>query len=132
MLLYNKEMSLFKSTHYLRISNRGNAVETIVENNRFSVNLPAALRSLGRSRISVHDALLNFQSQSLITGVIETFIISRYQLINRSTLKHMPRVISREKLFKSSARSLQIKPIQKIEVDQIHLLNSIAIVYQNE
>ena len=75
--------SMFKSTHYLRISNRGNAVQTIVENSRFSVNLPAALKSLGRSRISVQDALLNFQSQSLITGVMETFITSNIP-INQS------------------------------------------------
>ena len=68
--------SVFKSTHCLRFSNRGNAVETIVENSRFSVNLPPALRSLGRTRISVHDAMLNFQSQTNITGVMETFINS--------------------------------------------------------
>ena len=76
-------MSLFKSIHYLRISNRGNAVETIVEKSRFSVNLPAALRSLGRSRITIQDAPLNFQSQSLITGVMETFITSNIP-INQS------------------------------------------------
>ena len=76
-------MSLFKSTHYLRFGNRGNAVETIVENSRFSVNLPPALRSLGRTRITVQDAMLNFQNQTQITGVMETFINSNIP-INQS------------------------------------------------
>jgi hypothetical protein len=83
MLFYNKEMSKFKSIHYLRFSNRGNAVQEIVQYSRFSVNLPAALRSLGRSRITVQDALLNFQSQSALDGVMETFITSNIP-INQS------------------------------------------------
>ena len=76
-------MSVFKSIHYLRFSNRGNAVETIVENSRFSVNLPPALRPLGRTRITVQDAMLNFQNQTQITGVMETFINSNIP-INQS------------------------------------------------
>jgi hypothetical protein len=49
----------FKATHYLRISNRGNAVNTIVENHSFSVNLPSCLRSLGPCKITVQDAMVN-------------------------------------------------------------------------
>ena len=49
----------FKSTHYLRISNRGNAVNTIVANHSFSVNLPSCLRSLGPCKITVQDAMVN-------------------------------------------------------------------------
>ena len=123
--------SIFKSTHYLRISNRGNSVQTIVENSRFSVNLPAALRSLGRSRISVQDALLNFQSQSLITGVIETFITSNIP-INQSidTETYATNNFEGEayqKLVTFSADQANTK----IARDQMPLSNLIAIVYLN-
>ena len=76
-------MSQFKSTHYLRFSNRGNSVETIVANSRFSVNLPPALRSLGKTRITVQDALVNFQVQSGLTGTMEIYIHSNIP-INQS------------------------------------------------
>ena len=84
MLLYTKEMSsIFKSTHYLRFNNRGNSVETIVPNSRFSVNLPPALRSLGRTRITVQDALVNFQVESGLTATMEIYVHSNIP-INQS------------------------------------------------
>jgi len=75
--------SQFKSTHYLRFSNRGNAVETIVANHRFSVNLPPALKSLGKTRITVQDALVNYQNQSGIGGTMEIYCESNIP-INQS------------------------------------------------
>jgi hypothetical protein len=74
---------LFKSTHYLRFSNRGTAVETIVVNSRFSVNLPACLRGLGRSRITVHDALINFATVEEIDETMEIYCESNIP-INQS------------------------------------------------
>ena len=76
MLLYSKSMSEFKSTHYLRFSNRGTAVNEIVPNHRFSVNLPPALRSLGRSRITVHDSLINLETVAELNGVMEIYATS--------------------------------------------------------
>jgi hypothetical protein len=76
-------MSQFKSTHYLRFSNRGNSVDEIVVNSRFSVNLPPALRSLGKTRITVQDALVNFQVQSGLTATMEIYINSNIP-INQS------------------------------------------------
>jgi hypothetical protein len=67
----------------LRFSNRGNAVETIVANHRFSVNLPACLRSLGKTRITVQDALVNYQNQLGITGTMEIYCESNIP-INQS------------------------------------------------
>ena len=123
--------SIFKSAHYLRISNRGNSVQTIVENSRFSVNLPAALRSLGRSRISVQDAMLNFQSQSSVTGVVKTFITSNIP-INQSidTETYATNNFEGEayqKLVTFSADQANTK----IARDQMPLSNLIAIVYLN-
>ena len=54
----------FKSTHYLRFSNRGNAVNILVPNHSFSVNLPSCLRSLGPSKITVQDAMINVTTLS--------------------------------------------------------------------
>ena len=71
-----KMSELFKSIHYLRISNRGTAVNVIVPNHRFSVNLPPALRSLGRSRITVHDSLINLETVTELNGVMEIYATS--------------------------------------------------------
>jgi hypothetical protein len=76
MLLYSKSMSEFKSTHYLRFSNRGTAVNEIVPNHRFSVNLPPALRSLGRSRITIHDSLINLETDPDLDAVMEVYCTS--------------------------------------------------------
>ena len=67
---------LFKSVHYLRISNRGTAKNVIVPNHRFSVNLPPALRSLGRSRIPFHDSLINLEAEADLNGVMEVYATS--------------------------------------------------------
>ena len=69
-------MSQFKSTHCLRISNRGDSVETIVQTHSFSVNLPPALRSLGKSCISVYTSLLNHPSDNSMDDDIEFFVTS--------------------------------------------------------
>ena len=69
-------MKEFKQTLYLRLSNRGEAVTTIVANHSFSVNLPASLRALGPSKITVHDAMVNSANVNTLTGVMEVFITS--------------------------------------------------------
>ena len=63
----------FKSTHYLRFSNRGTAVNVTVPNHAFSINLPPALRSLGRSRIQVQDAMINFNNEAQIDATMEIY-----------------------------------------------------------
>ena len=69
-------MKEFKQTLYLRLSNRGEAVTTIVANHSFSVNLPASLRALGPSKITVQDAMVNSATVNALTGVMEVFITS--------------------------------------------------------
>ena len=49
-----------KQTLHLRVSNTGNAVQTLVQHHKYSVNLPASLRSLGPTRIIVMGALINY------------------------------------------------------------------------
>ena len=68
--------SQFKSTHYLRFSNRGTATNVIVANHSFSVNLPACMRSLGRSRITIQDAMIYFETDADIAGVMEVYATS--------------------------------------------------------
>ena len=72
----------FKSTHYLRFSNRGNAVNVLVANHSFSVNLPSCLRSLGPSKITVQDAMVNVTTQST-NEFMEIYITSNLP-INQS------------------------------------------------
>ena len=74
---------LFKSTHYLRFSNRGEAVKFIVPRHRFSVNLPACLRGLGRSRITVQDSMVNYANEAGLTGTMEIYCESNIP-INQS------------------------------------------------
>ena len=66
-------MKEFKSTHYLRISNRGIAINVLVENHSFSVNLPTCLRSLGPCKITVQDAMVNFANVNQLTDTMEVF-----------------------------------------------------------
>ena len=73
----------FKATHYLRLSNRGNAVNTLVANHSFSVNLPACLRSLGPCKITVQDAMINVSTVNTLQGLMEIYITSNLP-INQS------------------------------------------------
>jgi len=73
----------FKVTYYLRLSNRGNAVNTLVTNHSFSVNLPSCLRSLGPSKITVQDALVNLTSSNQLQGIMEVYVTSNIP-INQS------------------------------------------------
>ena len=66
----------FKSTHYLRFSNRGNAVNVLVANHSFSVNLPSCLRSLGPSKVTVQDAMVNVATVNNLDGIMEVFVTS--------------------------------------------------------
>ena len=62
-MLYNYIMCNNKVA-YLRISNRGAGVDTLVANQRFSVNLPANLRSRGPCNITVVDGLVAITTQA--------------------------------------------------------------------
>ena len=73
----------FKATHYLRLSNRGNAVNTLVTNHSFSVNLPPCLRSLGPCKITVQDAMVNVTTSNQLQGLMEVYVTSNIP-INQS------------------------------------------------
>jgi len=62
-----------KKSVYLRVSNRGNAVNSLVANQSFSVNLPANIRSRGACFVSVIEGNCAFTTTAL-TNVMKAEI----------------------------------------------------------